>query len=157
MNETYYQKNREKVLAYRRKYYQKNRERYLPQMKKYREANKEKAAARTREWIQKNKEKVSLIRIRTAAKRKRECLEAYGGAKCAHCGFMDIRALQIDHVNGGGTKESIEKGYHRAETYRYLRRNGYPDKDKYQVLCANCNLIKRIENKECKSGIRISK
>lgn len=63
------------------------------------------------------------------------------------CGFADVRALQIDHVLGGGVREIRSGiGYH---TY-YLRviesvalREG-----KYQLLCANCNWIKRAEQGE---------
>ena len=62
------------------------------------------------------------------------------GGKCA-CGYSDMRALQIDHVNGEGSKER-------------RRLNGIPflnkvlkqiDAGLYQVLCANCNWIKRSE------------
>jgi len=31
-------------------------------------------------------------------------LETLGG-KCIKCGFSDSRALQVDHINGGGKKE----------------------------------------------------
>ena len=37
-------------------------------------------------------------------------LEKYG-SKCVKCGFSDSRALQIDHVNGGGHAEL--KGVHK--------------------------------------------
>ncbi|KKL06542.1 hypothetical protein LCGC14_2595010, partial [marine sediment metagenome] len=33
-------------------------------------------------------------------------LRYYGRGKlaCVHCGFEDIRALTLDHINGGGSK-----------------------------------------------------
>jgi len=59
----------------------------------------------------------------------------------------DPRCLQIDHVNGRGNKEKKTfKCY-----YNYLKyilkqvQNGSKD---YQLLCANCNWIKRYENNE---------
>ncbi len=66
--------------------------------------------------------------------------------KCARCGFDDLRALTIDHINGGGTEH--RKILHRtgASFYRWLRMNGYPGG--YQVLCHNCQWIKRAENRE---------
>lgn len=70
------------------------------------------------------------------------------GCFCNRCGFADVRALQIDHVKGGGHKErSSASGY----TY-YKRILANSDlKALYQVLCANCNWIKRHENDETKA------
>jgi hypothetical protein len=69
-------------------------------------------------------------------------ITAYGG-KCIRCGFADVRSLHIDHVNGGGHK-------HRKTTSTrmllfWLKKNNYPKI--FQILCANCNSIKRFE--EC--------
>lgn len=67
------------------------------------------------------------------------------GRQCAVCGFDDERALQIDHIDGGGAA-SHKNGY----TYRYLQ-NILADpeiKSKYQTLCANHNWIKRAVNNE---------
>ena len=66
------------------------------------------------------------------------------GGKCARCGFDDWRALQVDHVTGGGTKERRTRG---TITY-FLTVVVEAKSGKYQVLCANCNWIKRFENKE---------
>lgn len=73
-------------------------------------------------------------------------LERIGDSKCARCGFDDPRALQIDHVNGGGTKRE------RRWDCTYWRRLALaPDEEivgVYQILCANCNFIKMVENHE---------
>ena len=68
------------------------------------------------------------------------------GGVCILCGFSDPRALQIDHIKGGGKKE--------LATFRGNFRNFYRkvltgEIDHVQLLCANCNWIKRYENKEC--------
>ena len=81
-------------------------------------------------------------------KLKQTTLERYG-TSCAYCGFSDPRALQIDHINGGGNAERIAAGgtvrFSGWNFYQYLKTNGWPDG--YQTLCANCNMIKHEESK----------
>jgi hypothetical protein len=57
------------------------------------------------------------------------------------------RALTLDHINGDGAtqRRAIRKGGGRG-FYSWVKRNGYP-KD-LQVLCWNCQWIKRSENQE---------
>lgn len=65
------------------------------------------------------------------------------GGKCTKCEFDDIRALQIDHINGDGYKErTVRKSINRNISL------GLIDLSRYQLLCANCNWIKRLENNE---------
>ena len=78
--------------------------------------------------------------VRTAA------LELLGGV-CRRCGFSDVRALQIDHKFGGGSKE--RKKYNGHIDIRVSLATLW----KYQLLCANCNWIKRYENNEVKGSI----
>ncbi len=96
-----------------------------------RQENGDEVRAYHNEWRKKN-----AIRVRI--------IQALGGT-CARCGFDDIRALQVDHINGGGMKE------------RQMFKNGYQyekyvlehvTEGTYQVLCANCNWIKRDEEQE---------
>lgn len=67
------------------------------------------------------------------------------GRKCVSCGFEDVRALQIDHINGGGHQE---KSSMTTSYYKYVLEQLLKGSTKYQILCANCNWIKRAENKE---------
>jgi len=69
------------------------------------------------------------------------------GGKCEHCGNRDMRVLQIDHINGNGTRENL-RIHARGVVRRVLE---YPTE--YQVLCANCNWIKRDERNETKPRI----
>lgn len=62
------------------------------------------------------------------------------------CGFNDIRALSIDHINGDGAKQKKELGGAGDRTYRWIKRNNFPTG--FQILCMNCQFIKRYENKE---------
>ena len=68
------------------------------------------------------------------------------GGKCSHCDFNDSRALQIDHVNGNGADDRREFG-EAMYTKNFLKRV-LASPGKYQVLCANCNWIKRAEQGE---------
>lgn len=65
------------------------------------------------------------------------------GDKCVRCGFSDARALQVDHINGGGCKDLRSRG--RSARYREILGS---KKNRHQLLCANCNWIKRSENNE---------
>lgn len=72
------------------------------------------------------------------------------GGVCIRCGFSDIRALQIDHINGGGHAERkiVNKKSGRQHYYKQVVDSVLNNENKYQLLCANCNWIKRFENNE---------
>jgi hypothetical protein len=89
-----------------------------------------------------------LYQKQTHEKTRIAFLTALGGCKCARCGFADWRALQVDHVNGGGRAESKIMG---SSTAKY-RAHVLANKQHYQVLCANCNWIKKCEREEESSG-----
>jgi|SRR3990167_40583 len=82
--------------------------------------------------------------------RQRGAIFGILGEKCALCGFNDMRALQIDHVRGGGGREKRENTTHTQYYKNILNKllNGSID---YQILCANCNWIKRCINQENKN------
>jgi hypothetical protein len=97
-----------------------------------------------REYRRDNKDHINEWYRNRRAELKKTLFERLGGA-CKRCGFKDERALQIDHIHGGGKKE-IGKGY----GYKYfLKLLALPNLfELYQLLCANCNWIKRAENGE---------
>ena len=64
------------------------------------------------------------------------------GHKCSRCGFDDKRALQVDHINGGGEKD--RQRFSQTTFLQYVLANP----ELFQILCANCNWIKRHENEE---------
>ena len=101
------------------------------------------SSARTYQKYRKDRISRSLVHHHAV---RRQVLEAYGSI-CSRCGFADERALQLDHVKGGGYREYKElRGrlgvYKRALTHL----------SEYQLLCANCNWIKRVENNEIGKG-----
>lgn len=60
--------------------------------------------------------------------------------------FTDIRALFLDHVGGDGAVKRRQSQAWGRSYNAWLIRNGFPDR--LQVLCANCNEIKKRENQE---------
>ena len=133
-------KTTEKQRERSRKYYQENREKVLNRVKLHYQGNKERIV----DWHHKYAD--AGYRAKWYLKKKLDILSHYsnGTIKCAHCGFDDIRALSIDHIDGGGAPHRRMTG---NDIYGWLKRNGYPDG--YQVLCMNCQLIKRQVNREC--------
>ena len=73
---------------------------------------------------------------------RKKILEKFG-SKCIQCGFNDIRALQVDHINGGGCREWFGLG-----SSMRMKAVLNDKENKYQLLCANCNWIKRAEKGE---------
>ena len=94
----------------------------------------------------------SSAKMRLEIKSKRfELLMAMGG-KCCKCGFKDFRALQIDHVNGDGYIQRYNwktlGGLDASQYYKIVKESFLKQENIYQLLCANCNWIKRHENRE---------
>ena len=76
---------------------------------------------------------------------RNRCLDILG-AQCARCGYDASRhALQIDHRFGDGSVDRVGKT--GGSYYHHVLKN--IESGRYQVLCANCNMIKRAEHQEC--------
>jgi len=112
-----------------RQWYQANKERLREykreNMRKYRAARPEHYRRQSRNAKQRLKDKV---------------FSAYG-AVCVLCGFADRRALTLDHVLNNGAEERKAIG----ERGVYRRALEPQHKAEYQVLCMNCQFIKRVE------------
>lgn len=68
---------------------------------------------------------------------KREVFyEMYGG-ECCLCGYKNVIALSLDHVNGDGSSDRKEK--HTYEIILDAISNYNPTK--YRILCLNCQRI----------------
>jgi len=98
-----------------------------------------------REWNRTHREQVRESGRRTSKRLKEEILAVYG-KECKRCGFSDIRALQVDHINGGGVQHRKQLKAEGISLYNWLKREGFPPD--FQTLCANCNWIKRVERGE---------
>jgi len=96
-------------------------------------------------WYDKNRDKHNTRnKIRIMA--HKEALFDVLGRTCVRCGYSDIRALQFDHIDGDGRKD---RKYHGSGMYQYYATRPQLALNVLQVLCANCNWIKREEDNEC--------
>lgn len=85
---------------------------------------------------------------------KHKVFELLGGPICNKCGYtQDIRALQIDHILGDGYLDNKQS---RNASYYQRILNNSEAKMRYQILCANCNQIKKFENNEHNKVTRLS-
>jgi len=134
----------------------KRKEKTHAYQKIYRAQNKEKIAAKMKAWrlknIEKERERHKLLHVKLGTmwaktqkeRRQKDRITLFDtlGRKCIFCGYSDIRALQFDHINGGGRRESLRHGNGQL-MIRYYSRHPEEAREKLQVLCANCNWIKK--------------
>lgn len=82
-----------------------------------------------------------LNRNREARYRRKSRVFAHYGVVCAICGFDDMRALTIDHVNQKGAAHVTPSGRRRIGQllYRWLVANKFPTG--FRTLCCNCQAI----------------
>jgi len=132
-----------------------DKEKQKEYVRKWRKEHKEQIRKSRRKWRRENKEKCrkGLRKYREVLKKEVFTYYSNGIPKCAVCNFCDIRALTIDHINDDGakhrralSKKSRGNQAGGSKTYQYLRSKKYPSG--YQVLCANCNLIKEHERRK---------
>jgi hypothetical protein len=76
--------------------------------------------------------------IKERSKLKYDMLVAFGFS-CQCCGESNPYFLTLDHINNDGN--SARDKYNEQQIYRLARQEGWP-KDKYQLLCMNCNFAK---------------
>src|SRR6267378_695808 len=106
-------------------------------------------ASRAR-WVAANPARAKEVQRFNRERVRKHILELLGGVQCAHCGFTDWRALQVDHRAGGGNRERVRglnliAGVGLWKFRTAILADGAAARAKYQVLCANCNWIKRHE------------
>lgn len=101
---------------------------------------------RATKWKRDNPERDKENQRRSRGKVRLEVIRHYSPeVKCKKCGFGDIRVLTIDHIDGR-TKKERENKVSGWKLYTKIRQSNYPDG--YQVLCMNCQFIKRVERGE---------
>ena len=111
----------------------------------------EERKVKARKWYQENKPQQNSYYRTYREKVKLETIEAYGG-HCLHCGERDPIVLTIDHIFNDGhidKKNGIQGGF---KIYQKLKREGWP-KDRYQLLCFNCNYRKEHNRRADAFGV----
>lgn len=106
----------------------------------WRERHPEQAKATAKAWRTNNSETVNAQHKREYAKLRLRVI-THLGEVCAQCGYNDVRALQLDHI-------AALRGKKRPLATTMLRRILSGEETNIQLLCANCNWIKRLENHE---------
>jgi hypothetical protein len=136
----YYREHREKILRERREWTVKNREHHLNTRRAYHKKVAEKVRQQQKDRYARLKDDPAFKSRRAAealrytAKLRAEVLAAYGN-KCTCCGESAEEFLSVDHIEGRGSHHRREVGSHM---YHLLKKLSYP-KDKYRLLCMNCN------------------
>lgn len=97
-------------------------------------------------WYEANKSQWRCLQKKANRKLRQTAIRALGGS-CQVCGFSDWRALEIDHIDGGGAQERKRIGNHGV-----LRKIVRGEIEGYQLLCGNCHAILTYERKQWNNG-----
>lgn len=124
--------------------------------REYRKKNIDKRRKWNREWILNNRERYNASKYFYRERTKIDVLKHYsinGKIECIKCGFNNIDALCLDHINNDGAKQRkmlniAGRGSSGTNSYEVFKKYGYPVG--LQILCANCNMIKESVRKRDK-------
>ena len=129
----------DEIREHGKKYYGLNRERLIRKRVDYYHEHQE----RENEVVRNSRR-----RNGTTQKRRRMALILLLGAKCVSCAYTaDMRALVVDHKFGSGTKDR-KRLRNPIAYYTYYLDHPEEAREKLQVLCCNCNVIKMTEERE---------
>ena len=105
-----------------------------------------KEVKRKKKYHSQSKRAISTRKMRSNLKKEvysKYC--SYRKIKCSCCGFRNIDALTLDHIDGR-MNTPHDKNLGGTWLQRYLKNNEFPDID-IQVLCFNCNSAKANSGK----------
>jgi hypothetical protein len=125
---------------YNHKRYLKNKKRYLEYRRQYHLNHLEKDRAYYLDYLPKWRERKRIEAF--------EIIAGKGNVKCRQCGFSDIRALQINHINYDGAAERRKTGILGGYALSNMIVRGKRKKDDLEILCANCHSIVTMETKK---------
>lgn len=116
-----------------------SKERFREYQREYRKRDPEKI----KEEYQKYKEKQKAQHREYKVELRKTVMDMLGGQKCSKCGCNEYSILEVNHINGGGTKH--KKTY--VDTYAFYRaiRDGEEELKEYNVLCSVCNIQHYVE------------
>lgn len=96
------------------------------------------------DWAKRNPLRTGGNSAKSRMGRKLKALDLLGG-KCVVCGYKNPLALCFDHINGDGYLSSKSA---RSGSVPLILRLGDNAKYSFQILCCNCNMIKKLKNGE---------
>lgn len=132
---TWKERNRDAVNKRRRELYAIDPKKHRERASEYRKKERDNVLAYNRKWSTEYRARLRL-----------EMLDAYGGA-CSCCGEKESLFLQLDHIeNDGHLDRKVNKT--SAKLWAKLKKLNWP-KDRYQLLCANCNFGKMMNGGVC--------
>lgn len=80
--------------------------------------------------------------------RRYRVFELLGGARCK-CGCDELSFLEINHKNGGGSKDLRSIGNHLYD----LILKGERNPQDYEVLCRICNALDHLKRKNPEKAV----
>jgi hypothetical protein len=148
-------RNRERCKAYA----DRTREQQLRRYAEYRETHKDdpayktKARERSARWRDADPERARKASTdgtwKWRAEPRAKFFDMYGHA-CALCGFTDKRALSLDHIRGGGSREYKTCG----PMAPYVRATREHQPDEFRTLCMNCQFITASEQRRARKAVK---
>lgn len=138
----------------KREYDQMRRKKLSAELKQYgklyRINNRDKILKQGKEWRKKHRDTKAIRMKKSNYDLKIKVLSHYsnGYMCCAFCGYSNPVALSIDHVEGDGAKHRRELRAAHTHLYQWLVNSNFPKG--FQVLCMNCQYVKRhFRNETC--------
>lgn len=135
--------NKASIKQYSKEYREKNREKLKITKREYYKTNKVEINKKSTNYVKNHPEQYRKYCRKSRKNLKIKVFQHYclGDIKCK-CGEKDIDVLTIDHINNNGYKHkklfNLRGG---SDLYRWLKKNNYPNE--FQVLCMNCQILKR--------------
>lgn len=87
---------------------------------------------------------------------KTRLMQILGQDACVYCGCQLFPCLQFDHINSGGTRDAKRFGNQSIRMKQYYIKHPEEARKTLQVLCANCNWLKRWRNGEDATLVLVS-
>ncbi len=114
-------------------------------MSSYYEKNKDRIKKNSMKWKKKNRK---IVNKQTTERRAKtiNILFDFLGRQCVFCGFDNVKALCLDHIDNNGS-ENRKKFKHSTLEYSYYSKHLDEVGNMLQVLCYNCNMIKEIDRR----------
>lgn len=116
-------------------------------------AFKQKVLQRKKKYYHLNKEEIRMA-IRKEYQKVRAELLVLLGNKCVKCGYSNQKALCFDHIYGNGKEDRKRFNRNNFRLMKYYLEHPEEAKQKLQILCANCNMIKAYDMGECRKSLK---